>query len=172
MAHDVLHGVTMETVSTASRTNQRLPHLRRRVRSDTPLLASSLRWRWICVATAALWTIIIAIVVFRYHVGNLDGTTGSLVIPVDATLYEHGQGAAMFIILAPACAVAVGLFDLVARTRQRRGAPGVAAIAIGGCVTAFSLFGLLWGLASVGVVGALIVLSGQAMKSALPAEHT
>jgi hypothetical protein len=36
---------------------------------------------------------------------------------------------------------------------------------LGAMVIAFSLFGLIWGIASMGVVGALIVLSGRPLKN-------
>jgi hypothetical protein len=43
------------------------------------------------------------------------------------------------------------------------------ALIVGGCVALFSLFGLLWGVASIGVVGVLVLLSALPIET-VPAD--
>ncbi len=66
---------------------------------------------------------------------------------------------AAFFAIAPAIGVLVSFAERIVRTRSRRSGPGALFISVGGVVILFSLFGLLLGPASIGVVGAMLVIS-------------
>jgi uncharacterized membrane protein YhaH (DUF805 family) len=60
-----------------------------------------------------------------------------------------------------AVAILVALIDVTVRGRRDVGSAGIATAIVGALLVAFSLFGLLWGLASVGVVGLLLILASR-----------
>jgi hypothetical protein len=85
--------------------------------------------------------------------------------PPALTLLESDPVSSVVITIAMGLGIVVGIVDLVvgkirARSGWRRGAV-IAGFGMG----LFSLFGLLFGLATVGVDGALVVLSGVPVRS-------
>lgn len=114
-----------------------------------------MRWRWLFLFAGVVWEFVIVVVVFRYHSAHFYGQT----------LYVNDAVSSVSIVLVPLGRLVVGFIDLLVRTRRSLRGPGVAAMSVGGCVALFSLFGLLWGLVSVGVVGLLIVLTGQPLTA-------
>jgi hypothetical protein len=132
----------------------------------------SVRLHWLLLLLATLWTLLIVVVVFWYHVAEPIGVlsitvnghtyTGS---PPALTLFESNGMPALAIVIAPVLGLLTGAASLEARTRRRTSAEGVAALIGGGFLALFSLFGLLWGIASIGVVGGLVVLSALSIKT-------
>lgn len=53
--------------------------------------------------------------------------------------------------------------------RRKDSRPGVPSLIVGALLTAFSLFGLLWGLLSIGVIGLLLMLASRPLKPAITA---
>jgi hypothetical protein len=68
------------------------------------------------------------------------------------------------ILVALSTGLLVATVDLVLRVIQRSERFGGGAVIVGAMVALFSLFGLLYGVASIGVVGVLLILSGQPLK--------
>jgi hypothetical protein len=62
-------------------------------------------------------------------------------------------------VCAPLVGLLLGAAGLEVRTRRGTSGRGAAPLIVGGCLAFLSLFGLLWGVASVGVVGGLVTLS-------------
>jgi hypothetical protein len=135
--------------------------------SRAALNSRSVRTRWICLLVALCWVGVAIGVIFFHHIPEPIGVKGITVNehtyygnPPALTLFERDQVSAVFITLAPMLAVLIGFVDLLIRTIRGKPSLGTTAIAAGGLTCLISLFGLLYGLASVGVVGALIILSG------------
>jgi hypothetical protein len=85
--------------------------------------------------------------------------------PPALTLFENDTVSGLIIVIAPLFAVLVGAASLELRIRRRTSAEGVIALVVGGLVAFFSLFGLLWGVATIGVVGVLVLLSALSIKT-------
>jgi hypothetical protein len=127
----------------------------------------SARTRWICLLAALCWIGVAIGVIFFHHVLEPIGVKEITINghsyygdPPALTLFQSDQVSAVFIMLVPMLAVFVGFVELLIRTVGRNTSLGAAAIAAGGLTCVVSLFGLLYGLASVGVIGALVILSG------------
>jgi hypothetical protein len=125
---------------------------------------------------ATLWTLLIVVVVFWYHIAEPRGILSITVNghtytgdPPALTLFESDAVSAIDIVIAPLVGLLVGAASLELRTRRRSSAPGAVALIVGGCVALFSLFGLLWGVASIGVVGVLVLLSALPIET-VPAD--
>lgn len=107
----------------------------------------------------------------RYHspepVGMTSITTNGHTYvgnPPALTLFERDSVAFSSMVVVMGAGLLVATLDLALRTLRPSRRPGVAAVIAGGVVALFSLFGLLLGVASLGVIGALLVLSGLAAK--------
>jgi hypothetical protein len=137
--------------------------------------AHSVRLHWLVLALAASWALVIVVVVFGYHI---DQPLGVLSVTVNGhtytgnppalTLFENDAVSGLIIVLAPLVCVLVGATSLAVRSLRRTSSEGVPALAVGGLVALLSIFGLLWGIASVGVVGLLVLLSALSIKTAPP----
>ncbi|MGH9020004.1 MAG: hypothetical protein ACRDV0_03190 [Acidimicrobiales bacterium] len=128
--------------------------------------------RWVFLTLAVLWAIVSVVVGVAYHApeptGVLSITIGGHTYvgnPPMLTLLERDPTSAAFGLGAMAVGVLVGLSDTLIWSRTRSASSGTSSIVAGVVVTLFSLFGLLLGLASIGVVGTLIVLSGVEGRS-------
>jgi hypothetical protein len=131
----------------------------------------SVRRHWLLLLLAALWTLLIVIVVFMYHIAEPSGvlsitTNGHTYVgnPPALTLFDRDAVGARDIVAAPLIGLLVGAFSLQVRTRRGTGRASVLAIVFGAFLAAFSLFGLLWGVASIGVVAVLVILSARSIK--------
>lgn len=131
---------------------------------------------WLLLLLATLWTLVIVVVVFWYHVAEPKGILSITVNghtytgnPPALTLFESDAVSAIDIVIAPAIGLLVGAASLEVRSRRRSSAPEAVALIVGGCVALFSLFGLLWGVASIGVVGVLVLLSALPIET-VPAD--
>jgi hypothetical protein len=137
----------------------------------TGLSPLSVRRHWLLLLLAALWTVVIVVIVFEYHIAEPSGvlsitTNGHTYAgsPPALTLFERDAVGARSIIVAPLIGLLVGAASLQLRTRRGNSSPSVLAIVVGGFLALFSLFGLLWGVASIGVVAVLVILSARSIK--------
>ena len=69
----------------------------------------------------------------------------------------------MLVLVVLAVLTLAGL-DLALRSRRHSNRPCFVALTSGIALLLFSLFGLLWGIASIGVVGALIAFAALPIK--------
>ena len=125
------------------------------------------RLRWVFLTLAALWMLVGVAVVVAHHVpepsGELSVTVNGhtyLGNPPALTLEQRDPVSAAFVLGAMGVGVVVGFVDALTARHAHRASSGIASIIAGGLVVLFSLFGLLYGLASIGVVGALVIVSG------------
>lgn len=132
----------------------------------------SVHRHWLLLLLATLWTLIIVVVVFWYHLAEPLGVLSITVNghtyvgnPPALTLFERDAVSALIIVIAPIVGLLVGAASLEVRTRRRTSGQGAAALIVGACVAFFSLFGLLWGVASIGVVGVLVLLSALPIET-------
>jgi hypothetical protein len=138
----------------------------------TALDSRSVHLHWLTLLLATLWTLVIVTVVFWHHVAEPAGVLSITVNghtytgnPPALTLFENDTVSGLIIVIAPLFAVLVGAASLELRIRRRTSAEGVIALVVGGLVAFFSLFGLLWGVATIGVVGVLVLLSALSIKT-------
>jgi hypothetical protein len=115
--------------------------------------------------------LVAVLVMLRYHspepVGMRSITTNGHTYvgdPPALTLFERDPVAFSSMVVVVGAGLLVATLDLALRALRPSPRPGVAAVIAGGVVALFSLFGLLLGVASLGVIGALLVLSGLAAK--------
>ena len=128
--------------------------------------------RWVFLVLAALWMLVVVVVVATYHLSAGPPTIWKSVCPTPdrcvnyfthpraLSLLERDPVSGAFVLGAMAVGVLVGFADAMMAARSRQGSSGVASIIAGVLVVLFSMFGLLYGIASIGLVGLLIVLSG------------
>lgn len=136
----------------------------------SPDRASVIR-HWIYLAVAFVWSAITVVVCLRYHVpepsGVLSVTTNGHTYtghPPALTLYQRDPVALVNIVIAVSVGLLIATADLVRRAVGRTTRMSVAAIIIGAVVFLYSLFGLLLGVASLGVIGALLMLAGLPIR--------
>lgn len=123
--------------------------------------------RW-PAAVAATWTCVWLFVAFAYHinepVGVLSVTYGGRTYtgnPPATTLFERDRTWVLLMMAIVAIAILVTSIDVTVRNRRNFNGVGIASAIAGGMLLAFSLFGLLWGLASLGVVGLFLILASR-----------
>jgi hypothetical protein len=137
----------------------------------TELESQSVRRHWLLLLLAALWTLLIVVVVFMYHIAEPSGVLGITINghtyagnPPALTLFERDAVGARNIVAAPLIGLLVGAASLQRRTRRGTSTPSVLATVVGAFLALFSLFGLLWGVASIGAVAVLVILSARSIK--------
>jgi O-antigen/teichoic acid export membrane protein len=128
--------------------------------------------RWIFLLLAFAWVALALAVAFGYHIAQ---PVGELSVSIDGhtyygnppaiTLYEKDPVSVIITMSVLGTCLAASFVELVVRTKKRWTRPGSVAIVTGGLTVLFSLFGLLYGLVSIGVVGALVLLSGLPTKT-------
>jgi hypothetical protein len=79
-------------------------------------------------------------------------------------MYQSDPVSFWNIVVALSAGLLVATVDLVIRAIQHSNRMGGGAVTIGALVILFSFFGLLLGVASIGVVGAMLVLAGRPIK--------
>jgi hypothetical protein len=121
---------------------------------------------------ALLWAIVVVVVLARYHVPEPLGATSVTTNghtyygnPPALTMPESDPVSFAVITITMGLGVVVGIGDLVVRKLRSVSGWGQGAVIAGIVVILMSLFGLLLGLASIGVDGALIILSGMPSAS-------
>ncbi len=102
-----------------------------------------------------------------YHVGEPSGMTSITTNghtyygnPPARSLFERDPVSFATVSGPLGAGLLVATSDMVARSLQRTSRSGTAAIVAGAVVVLISLFGLLIGLAGVGVVGVFLIASG------------
>ena len=107
----------------------------------------------------------------RYHINEPVGMTSITTNghtyygdPPALTLLERDPVSFSIITIALGLGLLVALVDLEVRRIRGLSGYGVGAVFAGIGMIVFSLLGLLWGLASVGVDGALMVLAGLLLR--------
>lgn len=85
---------------------------------------------------------------------------GSALHPPGLTLFQRDPTAEVLGGAFVFGGLLVGWIELIYRLRRESKERGVAAIIVGSLLVMFSLFGLIVGVASIGLVGALLIWSG------------
>lgn len=80
--------------------------------------------------------------------------------PPALTLFQRDQVSFTIVIIVLVLGLVASTIDLVLRIVRHSHRAGTVAVMAGVAVALFSLFGFLWGVASVGVVGGLLIFSG------------
>lgn len=127
--------------------------------------------QWVFLALAVAWAVVTLVVVTRYHLNQPRGETSVTInaqtyrgFPPSLTLAESKPGLYQTLLVALVAALAIGVGDLLLRVTHQQTRPGFGALDAGALVGLFSLVGLVWGVASLGVVGALLVLSARPLS--------
>jgi hypothetical protein len=131
--------------------------------------------RW-PVAAAATWALMWLAVAVGYHinepVGVLGVTYGGHTYtgnPPAITLFERDRSWVLIMMSIVVVAMLVAAIDVAERRRRKYSGRGTASVIVGALLVAFSLFGLLWGLASIGVVGLLLILASRPTEAVVTA---
>jgi hypothetical protein len=124
--------------------------------------------RILLVVMAIGWAVITVLVLTHYHVnqplGEKSVTTNGHTYygnPPALTLRQSDPISFLIIMIALILGTTAATVDLVLRRLKRSRGWATGAVVAGANMIVFSLFGLLLGLASMGVVGALLVLAGS-----------
>lgn len=120
------------------------------------------------IRIAALWAFVCLVAAVVYHINEPTGVlsvtydgrtyTGN---PPATTLFERDRMLVFIMAVVVAVAILIAFIDVAVRGRRNVASVGIATAITGAVLVAFSLFGLLWGLASVGVVGLLLILASR-----------
>jgi hypothetical protein len=128
--------------------------------------------RDVFLGIAIAWAALVLVILTHYHVPEPAGvrsitTNGHTYYgnPPALTLLESDPVSFVVITIAMGLGIVVGLVDLVVGKIRDQSGWGRGAVIAGVGMVLFSLFGLLFGLATVGVDGALVVLSGVPVRS-------
>ncbi len=126
------------------------------------------------LVAASAWALLWLVVAFTYHInqplGELGVTVGGHTYtgnPPALTLYENDQAGITVLTAAVAIAITVSAMDVMVRRSRNYQGIGVTSAIAGGLLLVFSLFGLLWGLVSFGIVGLLLILASRPMAATL-----
>jgi peptidoglycan/LPS O-acetylase OafA/YrhL len=111
---------------------------------------NSVPWRWLTFGLAATWSLASMVVIVTFPVGDAG-----------MTLYRQDHTILWEFALILGAVLTVGAIDLTLRTRHHSARGGGPTIVVGATLAAFSLFGWIWGLASLGVIGGLLALSAR-----------
>jgi len=80
--------------------------------------------------------------------------------PPAPTLFQRDQVSFTIVVIVLVAGLVGSMIDLILRMVRHSHRSGTVAVMAGVAVALFSLFGFLWGVASVGVVGGLLIFSG------------
>lgn len=146
------------------------PLSRSQIHPSNPL-RPQLRWAWFFLGLALLWSCVAVALLVGYHVAEPSGVTSITTNghtyfgnPPALSLFERDPVSFVTVSVTLGAGLLVAMIDLVVRSLQRTSRSGTAAIVAGALVVLVSLFGLLIGLAGVGVVGALLIASGVSSR--------
>ncbi|HUX05050.1 MAG TPA: hypothetical protein VMV53_09145 [Acidimicrobiales bacterium] len=131
--------------------------------------------RW-PVALAAAWALLWLGVAFTYHINEPSGVqsitmNGRTYVgsPPALSLFERDNFSVLLAMVLVTVAILVAFLDVTSRRRRADRRPGPATVVAGSLLVAFSLFGLLWGILSIGVVGLLLILASRPPRPAVAA---
>jgi hypothetical protein len=126
---------------------------------------------WVFLALAIAWSAVTVGVCLGYHLpespGVLSVTTNGHTYtghPPALTLFQRDPVSFATIAIVLSAGLVVATIDLVVRAVQGTNRVSGGAVAAGAMVILFSFFGLLLGIASLGVVGLLLVFAGWPMQ--------
>lgn len=127
--------------------------------------------RYSFMMLAILWAVVVVVILVRYHVPESPGvrsvtTNGHTYYghPPALTLLERDPVSFVVITIVVCAGNLVGAHDLALRRARRTSSLGYGAIVAGAVMIFVSLLGLLFGLATVGVDGALLIVSGLPIR--------
>jgi hypothetical protein len=153
--------VQFSTVGQLDVTHSLVHHEQQAYRGGAP--ASRLTFLGLAIA----WSAVAVVVLLSYHVAEPLGmksitTNGHTYFgnPPALTLFQRDPVSFVIIVLVLGVGVLASTVDMAIRVGQRTTRAGGVAIGAGVLVFLISFFGLLVGVASIGVVGILLVLSG------------
>jgi hypothetical protein len=119
------------------------------------------------VVLAVAWAVLTLVVLTHYHVNQPAGETSVTTNghtyyghPPALTLRQKDPVSYSIIAITVVVGTIVATADLVVRRLKHRRGWATGAVVAGADMIAFSLFGLLLGLATMGVAGALLLLAG------------
>lgn len=120
----------------------------------------------IFVGLAFIWSMVTLILLLRYHIDEPLGTTSVSLNghnyfgnPPALTLLQRDPVSFTIVVGVLIAGLLISVSDLVLRILFHAERRGKTALVTGSSMVVFSLFGLVWGLASVGIVGLLIFFS-------------
>jgi hypothetical protein len=129
----------------------------------------SFRRQWLFLGLALSWSVVAVAVLLGHHTREPVGVLGVTINghtylgnPPALTLLERDPVSFVTVVSAVGAGLLAATIDLVMRYVQRSTRTGTLAIVAGGAVVLVSSFGLLLGLAGVGVVGVLLISPGLA----------
>jgi hypothetical protein len=119
------------------------------------------------VVLAVAWAVLTLVVLTHYHVnqplGETSVTTNGHTYyghPPALTLRQKDPASYSIVAITVVVGTIVATADLVVRRLKHRRGWATGAVVAGADMIAFSLFGLLLGLATMGVAGSLLLLAG------------
>ena len=120
----------------------------------------SQRRSWLYWGAALVWATLMVVVLAtgRYSDEGLN----------HVTMRQQDPASFAIIVVALVVTLVVSGLGLGYRHRRHRLAAAPAAVAVGGLLGAFSLFGLLWGVVSLGACGLLVALAGRPLRPRTP----
>jgi hypothetical protein len=122
--------------------------------------------RWLLTAYA--WTIVCAAVAFLAPVtsNNVSEPTpsGGLLPPARETLFTQSHGLIAMTGAMVVVTLAVGTIELIWRERHHHPARGVTTTIVASCLIAASVFGFIFGVLSLGVIGLFVVMSAAQLS--------
>lgn len=130
--------------------------------------------RWWSLAAAWLWAGVWVLVVFEYRIKQ---PAGELSVDVDGhtyyghpptlTIFERDPVSVHLALAIVGAALLVSSIEALVLSLRRSPGRGVVSLLSGVLVGIYSLFGLFWGLASIGVIGGLLFITGLRGRTAL-----
>lgn len=128
----------------------------------------NIRDRRLPLVAASAWALLWFVVALTYHInqplGELSVTVGDHTYtgnPPALALYESDQDGVTVLTAVVVILITVATIDVMVRRYRNYRGTGITSASAGGLLMVFSLLGLLWGLASLGVVGLLLVLASR-----------
>jgi hypothetical protein len=103
------------------------------------------------------------LVVVHLHV-NPNHLTNNNGQPVYLTVYARDPGLWLANFTGIGTAVVVSAVELAERWHRKNTRYGLIATILGGLLCAYSLFGLLYGVAAIAPIGVMLILSGVAIR--------
>ncbi|HET9089454.1 MAG TPA: hypothetical protein VFN54_04050 [Acidimicrobiales bacterium] len=118
--------------------------------------------RW-TLAAAAGYALLWLWVACAYHINEPAGIRG-IANPPALTLYQRNSLFVVYSVIVVAIAFFLAALDSEVRERRHNRRRGRVCVIVGSLLIAYSLFGHFWGLASVGVVGLLVIAASRPTK--------
>ena len=115
--------------------------------------------RWAYLALGTLWAIVAMLVVLNLHVNpdNLRNIEGQSFMH---TVYARDPGLWLANFLGIASAIAVAAVELAVRTHRKSDQAEIIAFVLGSLLCVYSLFGVLYGLATIAPIRVMVFVSG------------